>query len=610
MNEAMDLSLPNNLVELFLSQTRRLNEKTALRYKKEGRWVNITWKEWEREVKILALGLMKLGLQPKDKVSLISQNRPEWLHFDLATQTAGGILVSVYATLTAAEVRYINNDAMVRFAVVEDVNQLEKVLSTVDSLPRLEKIILIEGTSDDSRVVTYSRLRQIGAEGDEKDLEQRYKAIKPHDVATYVYTSGTTGEPKGAMITHDNILFISASTLQVFEIMPSDSAISFLPLSHVYERVGGFYTALRSGIEIAFAESIEKMTANLLEVRPTILCAVPRVLEKAHAAILIKIASGDMLTRTLFNWALAVGRKTSPFRLKGRKPPLLLGLEHRLAKLLVYDKIAGRFGGKLRFIAVAGAPMSREIAEFFHALNILVLEGYGMTECSAPASLNTFDHIGFGTVGQPLPGVELKIDPDGEILLRGRSVFAGYIGKPEETAEALQGGWLHTGDIGELDEDGMLRITDRKKDIIVTSGGKNIAPQKIENMLIADPYINQIMVIGDNRKFLTALISPAMDAVAQYAHEKGFTMPDRSEVVNHPEVNGLIQSRLDLVNKDLPRFESIKYFRLLREDLSQETGELTPTLKVKRKVVMNKYRDIVERMYAVGSEAKSKEKPS
>lgn len=610
MHETMDLSFPNNLVELFLGQTRRLNERTALRYKKEGRWVGITWKEWEREVKLLALGLVELGLQPKEKVSLLSENRPEWLYFDLATQAAGGILVSVYATLTAAEVRYINHDALVRFAVVEDVNQLEKVLSTVDSLPDLERIILIEGASDDSRVVTYSQLLQMGAEGDEKDLEQRYEAIEPHDVATYVYTSGTTGEPKGAMITHDNILFISASTLQVFEIKPSDSAISFLPLSHVYERVGGFYTALRAGIEISFAESIEKMTANLLEVRPTILCSVPRVLEKAHAAILAKTASGDMLTKTLFNWALAVGRKTSPFRLKGRKPPLLLRLKHRLAKLLVYDKIAGRFGGRLRFIAVAGAPMSREITEFFHALNIFVLEGYGMTENAAPVSLNTFDHVSFGTVGRPLPGVDLKIAPDGEILLRGRSVFAGYFGKPEETAEALEGGWLHTGDIGDLDEDGMLRIVDRKKDIIVTSGGKNIAPQKIENMLIADPYINQIMVIGDNRKFLTAVISPAMDAVAQYAHEKGFEMPDRSGVVNHPEVNRLIQSRVDLVNKDLPRFEAIKYFRLLRDDLSQETGELTPTLKVKRKVVMGKYHDMIERMYAVASEAKSKDKSS
>jgi len=378
-------------------------------------------------------------------------------------------------------------------------------------------------------------------------------------------------------------------------------------LSHVYERVGGFYAALRAGTPISFAESIERMSANLAEVRPTILCAVPRVLEKSYGAILDKMASENAVTRAIFQWALSVGRKTSPFRLAHQPLPFFLSKKHDLAKRLVYNKIAARFGGRLRFIAVAGAPMSQEIGEFFFALNILVIEGYGMTECSAPATLNTLQETRFGTVGKPLPGVEMKIAGDGEILLRARSVFAGYFGMPEETARALKGGWLYTGDIGEVDSDGMLRITDRKKDLIVTSGGKNIAPQKIENMLIADPYIEQVVVIGDNRKYLTALIAPAMEAVGLFARKEGFDVPDRAAAALHPKVIDLIQSRVELVNGRLPKFETIKYFHLLKTDLTQEGGELTPTMKVKRKVVAEKYRDDIEQLYAQGAGERPKE---
>jgi len=588
---------PRNLVELFLSQVQAHGGAAALRFKKEGRWRSMSWTDWAQEVKCLARGLIKLGMQPRDAIALVANNRPEWVHFDLATLMAGGILVSIYPTLTAGEVNFIMQDAKARFAVVENAAQLAK-LQPASVVPLVEKIILIDGQSDDPRVIPYAAFKQSGEGGGDRLLESRYQDVGPHEVATYIYTSGTTGRPKGAMITHDNILFITDSVLKVFEIRTDDSVISYLPLSHVYERVGGFYTALRAAIPVAFAESIEKMTANLVEVKPTILCAVPRVLEKAYGAIQDKISSGPALARSMFNWALKIGYKTSPYRLAHKPLPYALGLQHNLAKKLVYDKIADRFGGKLRFIAVAGAPMSKKIAEFFDALNIVVLEGYGMTECAAPATLNTLRKARFGTVGLPLPGVQLKIAEDGEILLGGRSVFVGYFGMPEATAETLVNGWLHTGDIGEIDPDGMVRITDRKKDLIVTSGGKNIAPQKIENLMIADQYIAQVMVIGDKRNYLTALIAPAFDAVRQYAQDHGFSVPDRAAAARLPQVMELLKGRVELINKQLAKFETIKDFRLLENDLALETGELTPTLKVKRKVVLEKYKPLIEQMYA------------
>jgi long-chain acyl-CoA synthetase len=375
----------------------------------------------------------------------------------------------------------------------------------------------------------------------------------------------------------------------------------------VYERAGGFFPAMSAGIEICFAESLEQMPANLLEVRPTILCSVPRVLEKVYAAISVKTATASPVAKALFNWALAVGRESAPYRLKRKPLPAWLQLKHQIAKALVYDKISARFGGRVRLLAVAGAPMSREISEFFFYLNLTVLEGYGMTECCAPASLNRMKNFRFGTVGLPLPGVEFKIAPDGEILLRGRSVFAGYFNLPEATAETLIDGWLYTGDIGEIDPDGMVRITDRKKDLIVTSGGKNIAPQKIENMLIVDPFIAQAVVIGDKRNYLTALISPAMETLAQYAKEKGFALPERAAVASCKPVVDLIRQRVAEMNKKLPSFETVKDFRLLDHDLSQETGELTPTLKAKRKVVQKMFADLIEQMYAGADASRPKE---
>jgi long-chain acyl-CoA synthetase len=598
---------PKNVVEMFLEQVRRRGDASALRYKKDGRWIGISWNEWAAEVTRLARSLLKLGLRPHEAVTLACQNRHEWVTIDLATQMAGAMLVPIYPTLTGPEARYIAANCEARIAIVENATQLAKLLDDPAATPKLEKIIVIDGAATDPRVLSYEQFRRVGEGVDDAALTERYSQIGPHDIATLVYTSGTTGQPKGAMLTHDNILYVSEAVLKIFEIGPGDQVLSLLPLSHVYERAGVFYPSMRAGIEICFAESIEKLAANLVEIRPTILCGVPRVLEKVYAGINEKTAKGSPITKAIFRWALGVGRKTAPYRLEKKPLPAALAVQHRIAKALVYDKISARFGGRVRLLAVAGAPMSREISEFFFHLNILTLEGYGMTECCAPATLNTLQHNRFGTVGRALPGLQIKIADDGEILLRGRSVFAGYFHLPEATAETLIDGWLHTGDIGEFDPDGMLRITDRKKDLIVTSGGKNVAPQKIENMLIVDQYIAQAVVIGDERNFLTALIVPAVETLAQYAKEKGFALPDRAALGACQPVVELIRARVNEVNQRLAKFETIKDFRLLDHDLTQETGELTPTLKVKRKVVREKFADLIDQMYAEAKASRAKE---
>ncbi|HPM76507.1 MAG TPA: long-chain fatty acid--CoA ligase [bacterium] len=592
------MNQPRNVVEMFLAQCRAGADRSALLAKREGKWQGISWREWEAEVRRLAHGLIALGLKPEETATLASNNRPEWIHLDLAVQMVGGVLVTIYPTLAADDVRFIINDAQARFAVVENLTQLQKLPKDPVALPKLEKIILIDGVSDDPRVVTYAQLRQLGNQSNDAELADRYENIAPGDIATIVYTSGTTGRPKGAMLTQDNFMFISETMLRTFGIHEQDIYLSYLPLSHVYERFGAFYPAIRAGVKIYFAESLEKLSANLQEVHPTIFCAVPRVLEKVYAAIQEKTNASSPTAKKIFNWALAVGRQTAPYRQAGKALPNGLALKHRLAKLLVYDKISARLGGSVRLLAVAGAPMSKEIAEFFFALNVLILEAYGMTESSAPSTMNTFTKYRMGTVGTPLPGVEVRLATDGEVLMRGRSIFAGYFNKPAESAEMLAGGWLHTGDIGEFDDDGMLRITDRKKDLIVTAYGKNVAPQKIENMLIVDPYIAQAVVIGDRRSFLTALISPAMETIAQYAKEKGFNLPERAKVAECEPLVQLIRERVKLINDQLARYETIKDFRLLDHDLSLETGELTPTLKAKRKVINQHFRELIDSMYA------------
>jgi len=590
------------LIEVFRNRVAASADRVALREKREGRWVDITWREVESWVDDLAVGFVELGLNRKEAVGIISTNRPEWMYLDHAVMAAGGFLVPVYPTLLADDVAYILNHCEARFVIVENTGQLDKVLKVRSELPRLERVILLDGDAgDDPFVMKLEQLAELGRAKRPDGLEEvkrRESEVGPDDIATIIYTSGTTGLPKGVLLSHSNILFSIHATDKVIDANEDDETVSYLPLAHALERVGGHFMGVYAGIITNYAESLDRLSENIREVRPTILLCVPRVIEKVYARIAAAVESSGLLKRMLVSWALGTGRRAMPYRMKGEPLPLLLKFRYSLARKLVYDKIAEVFGGRLRLLVSAGAPLSKSIAEFFGALGFTLIEGYGMTETAAPASLNLPDSFKFGSVGKPLPGVEMRIADDGEILIRAGNVFTGYFKNPEETEEALEGGWLHTGDVGYFDEDGFLFITDRKKDLIITAGGKNLAPQRIENMLKAEPYIQQAVVIGDRRPYLVALIvvdeSQARDLLAR----KGIEPESYKDLVDDRLVVDTVQIVVDRVNSRLARFEQIKYFRILAHEMTVESGELTPTMKVKRNVVEELHGDLIDSMYA------------
>ncbi len=595
------MSGERTLVEVFRNRVKKSGDRVALRVKRGGRWIDITWREVENWVDALAVGFVELGLNRRESVGIISTNRPEWVYLDHAVMAAGGFLVPVYPTLLADDVAYILNHCEARFVVVENEEQLSKVLEVRDRLPGIEKAILMDGDAgDDPFVMKLEQLAELGKARKENRIEEvrkRESELKPDDIATIIYTSGTTGLPKGVMLSHSNILFSIRAANEVIEIYEDDETVSYLPLAHALERVGGHFMSVYTGGTTSYAESLDKLGENIQEVRPTILLCVPRVLEKIYARVTAAIESASPVKKMLVNWALGVGRRSIPYRMKGKPLPLLLRIRYNIAKKLVYDRFAQVFGGRLRWLVSAGAPLSKGIAEFFGALGFTILEGYGLTETAAPASLNTPDSFKFGSVGKPLPGVEMKIADDGEILIRAGNVFKGYLKNPEETAEALKNGWLHTGDVGYFDEDGFLFITDRKKDLIITAGGKNLAPQRIENMLKAEPYIQQAVVIGDRKPYLVALIVVDEQQANDLLKHKGVEVKSYKEMVNHEEVVNAVRIVVDRVNSRLARFEQIKYFRILDHEMTIESGELTPTLKVKRNVVEQRYKEIIDSMY-------------
>lgn len=589
-----------NLATMFFDQADRLGARTALRKKADGRWVDISWADWARDARRFAGGLVKLGLAPREVVSIIGNNRPEWVVADLGTLAAGCVLVPVYVTLLPNDIHYILDHAETRVMIVENDEQLRKVLEIRERLPRLMKIVLIDGTPPaDPSIMSYEDVLKLGEDATRDSLRPRYEALGPGDVATMIYTSGTTGPPKGAMITHGNILWILASANTVAFVTADDESLSFLPLCHAYERIGGLFGSIFMGATINFAQNLNTILDDLAEVRPTIFLSVPRMLEKAYARTMARIESSGAAKKALFKWALDIGRKTTPYRLNKKRMPAFLDLQYRLAERLVYSQVKQRFGGRLRYIVSAGAPLSKEIAEFFFAMDVLILEGYGMTELSAPSHINLPDAAKLGSVGRALPGVQERIAPDGEILVKAPSVFVGYWKRPAETMEALEDGWMHTGDIGHVDEDGFLYITDRKKDLIITSGGKNIAPQNIENKLKAQPFVSQAMVYGDRRKYLVALITIDGEALGQKrAAEGGAPLP--ADISTDAEARRLAESAVNAVNAELPSYETLKAWRLLDRDFTIDDGELTPTMKLKRKAITARFADLIEQMYPEG----------
>jgi len=593
----------DTLARMFWTRVERSADRPAQMVKRDGVWHTLTWAEVGRIVEEVALGLLALGRRPGDAVALLSASRAEWVQADFAIMSVGGVTVPIYPTYPAELAAYVVNDAGCRTLIVEDAVQLAKVLEVRSKMETLEQVVVIAGGVEprEPGVLTWEGLRRLGRERGEElrpVLDERLRGTRPEDVATIVYTSGTTGPPKGVVQTHANHLAALAAATATTPTEEGWVHLLFLPLAHAFGRLEAFLGPYR-GLTTAFAESFDTIGENLREVRPHFICAVPRVFEKVYAKVLAGVQAGPPVKRRLFAWALGVGRRVSRLQQQGRQPRGLLALQHRLAHRLVFARLHAALGGRLQWAVSGGAPLAREIAEFFHAAGILILEGYGLTETCPVLTFNRPHRFKFGSVGQALPGIELRIAPDGEILARGPNVATrGYHRQPEATRAAFDpDGWFHTGDIGYLDEEGFLYITDRKKDIIVTAGGMNIAPQNIENLLKSDPLISQAMVYGDRRPYPVALITLNREELERFAREAGIAVTDPETLARHPAVRARVARTVEEKNAALQSYAQIKRFAIVPGDFTQDGGELTPTLKVKRRVVAEKYRDVLEELY-------------
>jgi long-chain acyl-CoA synthetase len=589
------------LCDFFYHSVDTYRKAEHLKVKRDGAWRAISSDEFRTAVEELSMGLRALGLEKGDRVAILSENRPEWAFADLATLTAGAIDAPIYATLTPPQILYVLNDSESKFLFVSSAAQMEKVRSIRAQAKHLQHVIRMDPQPMEGTLA----LEDVRAKGraalaaDKDAVRKRAAEVKPDDVATLIYTSGTTGDPKGVMLLHSNLV---SNVLGSHKVLPSlgpqDTALSFLPLCHSFERMAGHYLMLEGGATIAYAESVEKVPENMGEVRPTIMCSVPRLYEKMYARVNEKVANDPPLRQKIFRWAIGVGREVFNRRIVGRELGPWLKLRFALADKLVFSKIKERTGGRLRLFVSGGAPLAREIAEFFGAAGLTVAEGYGLSETSPVITVNRPEAVRPGTVGKPLEGVEVKIAEDGEILTRGPHVMKGYYKKPEATAEAIDAeGWFHTGDVGFIDGEGCLTITDRKKDIIVTSGGKNIAPQPIENKMKTNRFFTEIVMVGNKRNFPAALIVPNFEQLEKWAGERGIAFGDRKQLVAKPEVVAFYQTLVSDLSTDLAQFERIKKIALLPQEFTLEAGEITPTLKVKRRFVEQKYQALIDAMY-------------
>ena len=564
----------------------------------------ISSRELFDRIRDLSLGFSTLGISSGDRVAILAESRPEWLMTDLAILTAGGVTVPIYPTLSAQQVHYILRDSSAKVAIVSTRLQLDKVQEVRHQLPALEAAIVMDDPAEPispsvlplSVIASRGHAQMTGEWGTGRSFRESTRGISPDQLATFIYTSGTTGEPKGVMLTHGNLAANLIASANVLSVTQDDVALSFLPLSHAFERLVA-YIYLYCGVSIVFAESIETIARDIAAVRPTILTGVPRVFEKLHARIMEKGQATPGLKASLFRWAVGVGIASGKASLRGRSPGLLTQLQLPLADRLVFSKIREGVGGRVRYLISGSAPLSPALAEFFQGVGLPILEGYGLTETSPVLTVNPPDAPRVGTVGKPLPNVELRIAEDGEILARGPNVMPGYYNKPEASADVLKDGWFHTGDIGTIDGEGYLSITDRKKDLLVTSGGKKIAPQPIEEVLKRSPLVSEAVLLGDRRKFAAALIVPDFPALERRLRDLGRPLGDRAALLARPDVLGLYQEIIDALNRELSQYERLKKFALLPREFSIESGELTPTLKVKRKVVEQKYSEVIESLY-------------
>ncbi|HEU4640844.1 MAG TPA: long-chain fatty acid--CoA ligase [Gemmatimonadaceae bacterium] len=592
---------PSTLTQLFFEAVQRHDRPDALQVKVGGSYHPISHRTLLQRVRRTGLGLRALGIPRGARVAILSENRPEWAIADYACLTAGYVDVPIYPTLPAEQMTYVLRDSGAVAVFVSTQEQANKIASIRGELPALTWVIGFTGEVTDGMDLTLAALEAKGAATETPEVAERYREealrTRPGDLATIIYTSGTTGEPKGAKLTHGNIASNVAAVTDAIPFLPTDVSLSFLPLSHILERMFDFLM-FTVGVSIAYAESVDTVVANFGEVRPSIVVSVPRVYEKIYARVLENALASGALKKRIFFWARAVGERWADATLAGRSPGTLLAMRYALAQRLVFSKLKARVGGRIRYFVSGGAPLATDINKFFFAAGLPILEGYGLTETSPVIAVNTPGHIRMGTVGRPIRGVEVRIAPDGEILTRGPNVMEGYFNKPEATRDAIDAeGWFHTGDIGVL-EDGYLRITDRKKDIIVTAGGKNIAPQPIENQIKTNKYVSQAVMIGDRRKYPVVLVVPNFEQIEKWAKLKNLLYTDRRQLLAHPMVQAKMSKEVLQKLHGLASFETPKKVGLLEQDFTIESGELTPTLKVRRRIVDQRYRALIDALYA------------
>ena len=582
--------------DLMPLAAQRHADLAAVTYKDDsGHWVSKTFREVGEIVRQLALGLIELGIEKGDKVSILANTRPEWTYFDFAALSVGATVVPIYQTNSPEECQYVIENSDAKAVIVEDDEQLAKIDEIRDQVPKLERVIRMEGSGGNA--VSMDELIEAGSSRSDSEWEQRWQSVTPDDICTFIYTSGTTGPPKGCVISHGNYRSMVTMALDESVLDSATTTYLFLPLAHSFALLIQFLSFDLGGNIAYWERDPLKIIPNLAEVKPEYFPSVPRIFEKIYTAATGEVEKSGGLKKAVFNWAIGVGKKVRERERAGKPIGWLLRKQYEIADKQVLSKIRALFGGNIKNCVTGAAPINPEILRFFDAAGILVLEGWGMTETSTAATVARPDAFKFGKVGRAFSGCEIKIADDGEILVKGPNIFQGYYKNEEATRETLEDGWLHTGDIGELDEDGYLSITGRKKDIIITAGGKNITPANLEAEIKQSPYLSQCIVIGDRRPYLIALVTLDMEECAKLCKERGWPA-DPAELRNNEGMRAIIQEHLDKINEKFARVEQVKKFEILPHDLSQETGELTPTMKVKRNVVADKFEKDVDSLYA------------
>ena len=592
------------LSEMFIYATDKFADEIAYKYKVDEEWEPMLFKEVREEVENIYGGLKKFGLEPNDHIGIMADNSRHWAMIDYATLCSKGTLTTIYPSLTTKQAKWIILHSECKYLFCGTKKEADKILPVFDTLPRVKKVFVINDDEiNHPDFLPFSNLLNRGKEYISQypgEFKKDIKSVKPEDIATLIYTSGTTGVPKGVMLTHKNIVANILDSLQALDLSEKDSMLSFLPLSHSFERTGGHFCPFAEGSTVCYAENILKVAQNIVEVKPTVMMTVPRLLEKVYTKITSQIQKESKMKQKLFWWAIDIGEKVFKIENSGGKPGFWLKQKHNLAQKLVFSKIQEKVGGRLRYMVSGGAPLPEKVGLLLNSAGITVQEGYGLTETSPVLAANRLGSNKIGTVGPPLETVRTKVAPDGELLVKGPNVMKGYYKNKEETHKSIDDdGWFHTGDIVEIDEDGYIKITDRKKHIIVTAGGKNVAPQQMEGVLVTSKWIEQVVIVGDDRKYLGALVVPSFPNLEEWAEEEDLEWGTKEELIKHPEVKKLYDDTIKNSMEGFAQFERVRKYKLLTREFTIEDGELTPSLKIKRNVVLKKYSDIIDEMYNV-----------